>query len=203
MEITITICDASEKVKQGIFRAMLEGCDRVKPIPAAPAPEKKAKPALEKKTARKVPEGGWKIPFSSVTDKKKYENAWKLCRKTGKPYPEAIKDLKKDPPGPVREGPAAIVGTPSPQNTRHKPAAPVETIPPSPVKGDVPAAAAGPYAVGSKVREIGKNKTHAGIGTIKRSPQMGTQCMVAFEHGTAWLSKDHLEPVLQTAPMVS
>jgi hypothetical protein len=69
-----------------------------KEVPVAPA--KKNPTTLVKlrkiaqKSPKKRPEHGnwnkWQIPFSTKTQKKDYERAWKLCRKYGKPYPEAL-----------------------------------------------------------------------------------------------------------------
>ena len=200
MEIDFTIRNATTDDIRRLFSKLLINASEFPGLKPSKTEVKKnpAKPA--KKTPAPVKTMDYHIPFSTVTQPKEYKAAWYLCKKTGKPYPEAIKDLQQDPPGPaagkVPEAPAKIAGSEA-----LAAALPADRPPTGGEKKKAAAAGPpGPYAIGSEVREIGDKKTHNGIGKIKRAPQMSTQVMVEFEHGTAWISKDNLEPVQQQGP---
>jgi hypothetical protein len=218
MEIDLTIRNAHADEIRDLLRNVLVNANEFPGLETPKVPVKKVPAAPEKKPRTKPPAGGWKIPFSSVTDKKQYEHAWKLCHNTGKSYPDAIKTTlqsKKTESSPaVQEVPPKIIGSEGleeilpearpPTHAEQKKAGKITRLKPGiqtdadPADSTQPAAAAvmDPLGVGVKVREIGVKKTHAGIGTIKRAPQMGEERMVEFEHGTAWISKKCLEPVV-------
>lgn len=219
MDVHVSISGSSPEMIYRVLIGMAEGFNQVKPAPATPAPVKKIPPAPVKKAPVKRPQNDWQIPFNTTTQEKEYKRAWYLCKKHGVPYPEAVKletgEKKTGISRPVPEAPAKIAGsegladqlpesnpTRKDRKERNSHSAQDQGRSAADARAKINAAAAvlaapDPYAIGTPVRETGKNKTHNGIGTIKRAPQMGTERLVEFERGTAWIPIANLELVSQ------
>jgi hypothetical protein len=110
------------------------------------------------------------IPFSSVTQKREYNNAWKLCRKNNLPYPEALKKKAEN------------------QSKKKLPSK-------TPLSdSSVLDARGNPLFVGAIVKQVlavGK-KIAAGKGSIKAISNDGL-CHVSFPFNTKVLSGKHFE----------
>ena len=113
------------------------------------------------------------IPFSSKTEKKQYDVAWKLCKKYGVPYPEALK-LKEE----------------TDKNFQHLTKVEEETI--ATVKNkqeDKPKQA---FYVGAMVRQVKGDNPAFGTGVITKINPDGTM-VVEFFKGKKVLPMDHFE----------
>lgn len=145
------------------------------------------------------------IPFSSVNDRARYQQAVKLCKKHGCTYPEALKK-EAEAAATTEEGApeknTAAVKPPAPVVTKKEPVVPVAAkkvlhtsgvLSNPPVKKE-PVLKCPDIVKDMRVKYTGSRLLFTGIGTVKRINQLNGMVLVDINNGLEWIPGNDLAP---------